>query len=238
MCPPGGQPGLCDPGARLLSPLSPSPGTELSRLPITRMVKMWLCRCQATPSSWLTSRHLHKSVATQGEGVQHQQAAGQCPRLQQPQHPAACPSKWLSLFSMPAPHASVSKPPARQSYRYLACRSRRSSLGPWEAGLAVQVGGMGEGHAVARWRTDIGGASLHSGPDFSFHIRRLRTRALERTTREIRMGQTSPRRALTVSSSTFTLSFLSLQDLSCLIRARTPTPDLGCPPTLHTGFPC
>lgn len=62
MCPSGVQPGLCGPGALLLSPLSPSPSTEPSTLPITRMLKMWLYRCQAMPSFWLVSSDIYTKV--------------------------------------------------------------------------------------------------------------------------------------------------------------------------------
>lgn len=160
--------------------------------------------------------------------MQHQQAASQRPRLQQLQHPAACPGKWLSSFvlhaSSPCQHVKATRQVALQ---VLGLQEQKEQLGPWAAGLAVQVDGMGweRAMAAALWRTGIGRASLHSGPDFSCRILRLRTRALECMTREVRMGQPSPLRALPVSSSTFTLSFLSLQDLSWLVRARTPTPD-------------
>lgn len=67
-----------------------------SRVPAARLLKVWLCRCQATPRSWLRKR-----VATQGEGLQ-QLAAAPC-RLQQLQNPWPAPgSRSACLFSTPA----------------------------------------------------------------------------------------------------------------------------------------
>lgn len=138
--------------------------------------------------------------------------------------PGSLPQQWLSSSSTPALHASMSEPPARHSYRYLACRSRGAAWDPGRRGL--QYRWVGWERAGCCTLEDRQGRSIISlRPDFPFHILRLRTRALERLTREIRMGQTSLLRALPVSSPTFTLSFLSLQDLSWLVRARTPTPD-------------
>lgn len=84
-CPLGVQPGSCGPHA-----LSPSPSAECS-LPTTGLLKMWPCRCWATPRSTPEQRHLRKSATTQGVGHSAAAGTGQGPRLRQCQCQSACP---------------------------------------------------------------------------------------------------------------------------------------------------
>lgn len=132
--------------------------------------------------------------------MQHQQAASQCPLLQQLQHPAACPSS-----------GSAHSP---RQLSVPACQSHRPgrATGTWLAGAEGAAWDPGKPGLQYRWVGWDRARLLPGGQ-----------------TGETWMGQTSPLRTLPVSSSTFTLSFLSLQDLSWLVRARTPTQTLWVP---------
>lgn len=90
-CPPGVQPGLCGPGAP-----SPLPRTLTQRHAVQAVentAPQALGHAAVAPQVLAHEQeNLCKGVATQGERVHHQWAAGQCPRpSQQRQHSGSLP---------------------------------------------------------------------------------------------------------------------------------------------------